>query len=115
MGWLLLILLLGAEALPGGGLFTLLAVVLAGQLVGEATQLVGMPPLIGMLLTGVVARSTNLYQVSGVYVDIVSTLRYTIGIQPSKTLNLSKHILETNNGYQYNRNNKGFSRQLWSW
>lgn len=77
LAWLLSVLLVGAEALPGGGLFTLLAVLAVGQMVGEATQVVGLPPLIGMLVTGVVARSMDLYLVSGVYVQVVTVLRYS--------------------------------------
>ncbi|XP_054267845.1 sodium/hydrogen exchanger 9B2-like isoform X1 [Macrosteles quadrilineatus] len=73
--WLLLVVLVGREVLPGGGLFNLLVLVLLAQLVGELVELLHLPAILGMLITGIAMRTANLYSVSGVYVNIVSTLR----------------------------------------
>ncbi|XP_046674304.1 sodium/hydrogen exchanger 9B2-like isoform X2 [Homalodisca vitripennis] len=101
--WLLLIVLLGPEALPGGGLFTLLTLVLVAQLVGELVDLMGLPSILGMLITGIAARSLGLYNVSEVYLNIVSTLREValgiilikagLGLDPVALLKLSFTVI----------------------
>uniref|UniRef100_A0A1B6MRH4 Cation/H+ exchanger transmembrane domain-containing protein n=1 Tax=Graphocephala atropunctata TaxID=36148 RepID=A0A1B6MRH4_9HEMI len=103
LSWLLLVVLLGAEALPGGGLFTLLTLVLVAQLVGEVVDLVGLPSILGMLVTGIAARSLGLYVVSEIYLNIVSTLREValgiilikagLGLDPVALLKLSFTVI----------------------
>lgn len=73
--WGLLYTLVKQEVAPGGGLFQLIVLVLLGYIVGRIVKLMKLPPLLGMLITGIVLRSTGFISVSGVYVNIVITLR----------------------------------------
>lgn len=76
--WLLLVVLLGTDALPGGGLFKLLSLVLLAWLTGELTQLARLPSILGMLIAGIFMATTDLYEASGIYTTIVTHLRYIL-------------------------------------
>lgn len=73
--WGLLYTLIKQEVAPGGGLFQLIVLVLLGYIAGQIVKIVKLPPLLGMLVTGIVLKTTGFIQVTGVYVNIVITLR----------------------------------------
>lgn len=66
------------EVVPGGRLLTLIALFASAYVVGDLFKLIGLPSLLGMLVTGIVMRNTGLYfdpKESGVYSNVVSTAR----------------------------------------
>lgn len=71
LAWSCLYLILHREVLPPGGLFQLLLLLSSAQLMGMATAYLGLPSLLGMLVTGIVLRSSGLFQLDGVYPDLV--------------------------------------------
>lgn len=75
MFWLLLFILLGNQISPSGDLFRLLALVLCAAIAAPLAKLVHLPPLLGMLLAGILMRSVGFYHVSGIYPAIVANLR----------------------------------------
>lgn len=75
MLWLLLLILLGDQVSPSGDLFRLLVLVLCATIAAPLTALVRLPPLLGMLLAGIVLRSIGFYHISGIYPSIVANLR----------------------------------------
>lgn len=74
------------EALPGGKLLTLILLLVAAYTVGDVFKYVGVPKILGMLLSGIFFRNTGLFfdskeaGVSGVYSDLIATTRYAIPI-----------------------------------
>lgn len=73
--WGLLYSLVHHEVTPRGDLFKILVLVLLAFLVGKVVALARLPPLLGMLITGIALRTSGFYQISGVYKHIVVTLR----------------------------------------
>ncbi|XP_049949549.1 sodium/hydrogen exchanger 9B2-like [Schistocerca serialis cubense] len=63
------------EIAPGGNIFTLLMLFLLAYIVGQLVSLIRLPPLLGMLLTGIAIRNLHLFNLSGVYMEVVSSLR----------------------------------------
>lgn len=74
--WTLLFAILGEEVEPGGQLFTMIVLMLLSCLSGWLISLLYLPPLLGMLLCGVALRNTGFFDVSGVYLEIISAIRY---------------------------------------
>ncbi|XP_072157033.1 sodium/hydrogen exchanger 9B2 isoform X3 [Bemisia tabaci] len=73
--YLVLYFLLKNEMLPGGQLLSLLAVILCAYFVGQVVKLMHLPPLLGMLVTGIIFRNTGLFHADGVYREAVLVLR----------------------------------------
>ncbi|XP_014251823.1 sodium/hydrogen exchanger 9B2-like isoform X2 [Cimex lectularius] len=73
--WTLLFLLLHDEVLLNGGLFNLLSLFVLAFAVGFAVSFAKLPPLLGMLITGIVLRAIGFFHVSGIYVQVVIVLR----------------------------------------
>lgn len=73
--WALLFALLGQEVEPGGQLFQLIVLTVASYFCGWLISLLYIPPLLGMLLCGIALRNIGFYDVSGVYEEVVSTIR----------------------------------------
>lgn len=76
--WGILFSLMRQEVVPGGRLLTLIALFASAYVVGDLFKLIGLPSLLGMLVTGIVMRNTGLYfdpKESGVYSNVVSTAR----------------------------------------
>ncbi|XP_046675876.1 sodium/hydrogen exchanger 9B2-like isoform X3 [Homalodisca vitripennis] len=73
--WALLYSLVHHEVTPRGDLFKILVLVLLAFLAGRLVALIRLPPLLGMLITGIILRTSGFYQISGVYTHIVITLR----------------------------------------
>lgn len=63
------------QVTPSGDLFRLIVLVLCAAVAAPLTALVRLPPLLGMLLAGIVLRTVGFYHVSGVYRNIVVNLR----------------------------------------
>lgn len=62
---------------PGGSLSTIFMVYVAGSVAGMLITKIGnMPPLLGMMLAGIVLRNTGLYTVDGWCVQLVASMRY---------------------------------------
>lgn len=53
IAWLVLYVILGKKAAPGGQLFDLIALIVAANLGGFLMSLTSLPRLIGMLATGI--------------------------------------------------------------
>ncbi|XP_046681931.1 sodium/hydrogen exchanger 9B1-like isoform X3 [Homalodisca vitripennis] len=84
LSWTMLVLLLWAmlytivEENVGidGDLFRLLVLLITAHLVGQLTLLVGLPPLLGMTITGVFLRNIGFYHpAKGQYKDFTRTLK----------------------------------------
>lgn len=73
--WALLFALLEHEVEPGGQLFLLIVLTLASYFSGWVVSLMHLPPLLGMLLCGIALRNIGFFKVSGVYLEIVTTIR----------------------------------------
>lgn len=73
--WILLYALVEDEVKLEGGLFKLLAITLTSYIVGEVVNIIHLPPLLGMLISGIAFRTSGFYHVSGVYTEIVIVLR----------------------------------------
>lgn len=78
IAWLLLYVNVASElmAVPGGGLASIFVVYLSGTVAGRLTAKVGgLPPLLGMMVAGIVVRNAGLYTVTGWCEDLVAKLR----------------------------------------
>lgn len=73
--WTLLYVLVHHEVTPRGDLFKILVLIVLAFLAGRLVALIRLPPLLGMLITGILLRTYGFYQISGVYTQIVITLR----------------------------------------
>uniref|UniRef100_A0A146L6D7 Mitochondrial sodium/hydrogen exchanger 9B2 n=1 Tax=Lygus hesperus TaxID=30085 RepID=A0A146L6D7_LYGHE len=73
--WAVLYVLLLDEAAPGGDLFKLLILIVSAYFAGQLVALCKLPPLLGMLIAGIVLRTCGFYKISGVYLEIVIKLR----------------------------------------
>ncbi|CAL4065695.1 unnamed protein product, partial [Meganyctiphanes norvegica] len=62
--WGSLISVTGDASLPGGNLFTILVLFVAAKLLGMAVDLVKIPPLLGMLVVGIVLSSISEFGIS---------------------------------------------------
>lgn len=101
--WGVLYTLVKQEVAPGGGLFQLIVLVLLGYIAGQIVKIVKLPPLLGMLITGIVLKTAGFITVSGVYVNIVITLREValsvilikagLGLDPAALVRLSLVVL----------------------
>ncbi|XP_054282302.1 sodium/hydrogen exchanger 9B2-like isoform X2 [Macrosteles quadrilineatus] len=101
--WGLLYSLVHNEVTPSGDLFKILVLVLLAFLAGKVVALVRLPPLLGMLITGIALRTSGFYQISGVYVHVVVTLREValsvilikagLGLDPVALLKLSLVVI----------------------
>jgi hypothetical protein len=67
---------LGQTAAPGGQLFGLAVLCIAAHFGGWLMSLTTLPPLVGMLLTGLLLQNIGLVHISGEWREVVSTLRY---------------------------------------
>lgn len=78
IAWFLLYVNVAPElmAVPGGGLASIFLVYLSGTVAGRLMAKVGgLPPLLGMMVAGIVVRNAGLYTVTGWCADLVATLR----------------------------------------
>ncbi|XP_075211444.1 sodium/hydrogen exchanger 9B2-like isoform X2 [Lycorma delicatula] len=75
LSWALLYTLFHNEITPQGDLFKIIALILLAYLAGHLVGLMHLPPLLGMLVTGIALRTIGFYHVSGVYEHIVVHLR----------------------------------------
>lgn len=78
VSWALLYILLPKEVTPGGKLLTLIFLLFASYFGGDLFKILGLPKLLGMLLTGIIMRNVGLYfdtNVQSVYTDVVATIR----------------------------------------
>ena len=57
LAWGALVAITGPHALPGGNLFSLLVLFVCSVIAGKAVEVVGLPPLLGMLLVGICCSS----------------------------------------------------------
>nr|CAD7453669.1 unnamed protein product [Timema tahoe] len=62
---------------PRGPLFQMLFLFILAYLAGQFTSLCRLPPLLGMLVTGIALRNVGFFHMTGIFVDLVSTLRNT--------------------------------------
>ena len=74
--WGIVYAVLGKTASPGGQLFSLAILCIAAHFGGWLMSLTTLPPLIGMLLTGLLLQNVGLVQIAGEYSEVVSALRY---------------------------------------
>lgn len=83
VSWALLYILLPKEVTPGGKLLTLIFLLFASYFGGDLFKILGLPKLLGMLLTGIIMRNVGLYfdtNVQSVYTDVVATIRYNFNV-----------------------------------
>lgn len=73
--WALLYAILDEEVVPGGQLFMLLMMTVLSAICGWLISLIKLPPLLGMLMCGIVLKNVGLFEVSGVYVNVVDVIR----------------------------------------
>ncbi|XP_065223902.1 sodium/hydrogen exchanger 9B2-like isoform X4 [Planococcus citri] len=74
--WALLYTLLHQEVEPPGGqLFILIALTGLSYFCGWLISFLYLPPLLGMLLCGIAMRNLGFFHVTGIYADIVVTIR----------------------------------------
>ncbi|XP_075213979.1 sodium/hydrogen exchanger 9B2-like isoform X2 [Lycorma delicatula] len=73
--WLLLYCIFGEEVKVEGRLFQILFLILTSYIVGQLVLFIHLPPLLGMLITGIAFRTSGYYNISGVYTEIVIVLR----------------------------------------
>lgn len=73
--WALLYTLLHHEVKPGGRLFALIVLTISSYFCGWLVSLVRLPPLLGMLLCGIALRNIGFFNMTGVYTEIVVTIR----------------------------------------
>lgn len=76
--WGIVYAILGEPAAPGGQLFGLAVLCIAAHFGGWLMSLTTLPPLIGMLLTGLLLQNVGLVHIAGEYREVVSQLRYEI-------------------------------------
>ena len=69
ISWLILLILFGKQALPGGILFSLIALFLLAHTLGYLLEKVYLPSLLGMLLAGIVVKNVPLINVIGLNID----------------------------------------------
>jgi hypothetical protein len=67
---------LGETAAPGGQLFGLAVLCIAAHFGGWLMSLTTLPPLIGMLMVGILFQNVGLVHIEGEYLEVVSELRY---------------------------------------
>ncbi|KAI5704273.1 hypothetical protein M8J75_003579 [Diaphorina citri] len=75
VSWGLLYTLVKEEVAPGGQLLKLLTLIVSAHIAGIIVSHVNLPPLLGMLVTGIVLRNIKFFEVSGTYREIVVTTR----------------------------------------
>ncbi|KAK7867327.1 hypothetical protein R5R35_001106 [Gryllus longicercus] len=75
LAWGVVFCVVGHAAAPGGQLFGLAALALAGHLGGWLISLTTLPPLIGMLLVGILMQNVGLVHIADDYVEVVTVLR----------------------------------------
>lgn len=74
--WILLYIIFRDEVMPpNGGLFSMFFLLVCSIIAGRIAAIFRLPPLLGMLLCGIILANTNLYKSQGVYAQIVSRLR----------------------------------------
>lgn len=61
--------------LPQSKVFELTTLVILAYIAGWLVSLIHLPPLLGMLVAGIVIRNIGLFHMSGSYATAVSTLR----------------------------------------
>lgn len=73
--WALLFAIFDHDAEPGGQLFYLILLSVLSYISGWLITFLKMPPLLGMILCGVVLRNVGWFDASGVYLKVVSFVR----------------------------------------
>ncbi|KAF6214444.1 hypothetical protein GE061_009187 [Apolygus lucorum] len=73
--WALLLAIFREQALPEGNVFNIFILLVLSNISGILFRLIKLPGLFGMLLTGIILRSTDVYQLSGPYVGISTIAR----------------------------------------
>ena len=66
----------GKEAGPDGQLFRIGVLGIAAYLAGVLVQSIGLPPLLGMLITGIVLRNTRSVEIKGPYLVFTADIRF---------------------------------------
>lgn len=99
--WGSLACILGSDAMPGGNLFSLVIVFGCAVVGGKLVSLVNLPPLLGMLVAGILLRSIPVVNVVGDNVDrtwssvirsialVIILIRAGLGLNPQKLKELS--------------------------
>lgn len=65
----------GKEAGPDGQLFKIGVLGVAAYLAGALVQSIRLPPLLGMLLMGIILRNTRAVEITGPYLVVAADLR----------------------------------------
>jgi len=60
--------------------FALATLFTLAYLAGWLVSLIHLPPLLGMLMIGILLRNTGFFHMTGGYVTAVSTLRYEVQV-----------------------------------
>lgn len=75
LAWGVIYSIMGPDAAPGGQLFDIAVLCIAANFGGWLFRMVTMPPLVGMLLVGILFQNIGLVNIHDVYDDVVSVLR----------------------------------------
>lgn len=93
----------GSGFMPGSQLFSLAVLFILAYIAGEVVKLIKLPPLLGMLLMGILLRNVGFVHISGVYMEVTASLREMalciiltragLGLDPKAIKSLSLVIL----------------------
>lgn len=74
--WTLLYALFPEDAKPPNGpLFSLVLLCVAGYASGQILKLIFLPPLLGMMLCGMVLANAGMFEMTGIYAQIIVKIR----------------------------------------
>lgn len=73
--WAIMFALFEKDAKPGGRLFMLIALFVSCYVSGWLISFIKLPPLLGMLVCGLIFANVGLFEMYGVYKEIVVGVR----------------------------------------
>jgi hypothetical protein len=105
--------ILGHAAGPDGQLFRIGVLGVAAYLAGFVVHTIGLPPLLGMLLVGIVLRNTRTVVLSGRYLLLAADLRFVPLTRQSTTkIKRSKYSMtQTGGDVQARRRGVGYCKE----
>ncbi|XP_014282333.1 sodium/hydrogen exchanger 9B2 isoform X3 [Halyomorpha halys] len=75
LAWGVVYAILGKESAPGGQLFDIAILCICAHIGGWFFRMIALPPLVGMLLVGIVFRNVGFIEIHSPYNELVSVLR----------------------------------------
>ncbi|CAH1388367.1 unnamed protein product [Nezara viridula] len=75
LAWGVIYAIMGQDSAPGGQLFDIAVLCICGHVGGWVFRMVALPPLVGMLLVGILFRNVGFIEIHEPYNEVVSVLR----------------------------------------